>query len=180
MLHKRPLLSMLRHRAMFLMIAASTFSVGSIAATFWLIHHSSNEEKPILCIVNSDYILSVCDLLADPNRFKSDTVRVRATLVGYHELVLYDSKCSGENEVLRVSLDQPLRQKLITGVDALKGRGFVQGNFHATVTIVGRFEQEQDEDCKSESGSPKNSNHRYTRNCFVIIAADVESVEGAV
>jgi hypothetical protein len=176
---KRPLYSAVRRRATFILLAALTFAAGSVAATFWLVRQSSHKEKPIAHSANSDNALSICDLLDDPDRYSSSAVRVRATLVGYHQLALYDSNCLGENRILRATLDQPLRQKLITGIDALNGQGFVQGNFRANVTLVGRLEQASGRRCESEGNNLESDSSRSIEHCFVIIVTDVESVETA-
>ena len=156
-------------------IAALTFIVGVSAAALWLIYR-----KPVYPNQNSaaDSSLSFCDLVQNTERFNSKVVRIRAILIGYHEIVLYDPSCGSDIKYIRADFDVDSRQQLIKAIDSLNGAGSRNGNFWADVVLSGRFEKIPNADCRikyKDSGMPNRNHINY---CYQLVVSNVEHVEG--
>lgn len=84
-------------------------------------------------------LLSICQLNADPKPHLLKEIKVKATLGGYHTIVLSDPACEGA--FVRADLDVATRQDLIKKLAALGDSGVKHGNFEASVVLTGRFEE---------------------------------------
>lgn len=124
-----------------------------------------------------DAPLSFCELARTPDRYTNKTVRVRSTLIGYHELAIYDATCGAQTKYIRVDFETETREELVQKVTSLGGRGMRRGNFWVDAILVGRFEKIPESDCKNavkESGMP---NRYYVNYCYRIAVDHVEQVE---
>lgn len=121
-------------------------------------------------------LLDFCDLVRTPKNYESKTVRIRAVLMGYHELALYSPVCDNKIKYIRAELDSKSRKQLVQGVANLGGSGMKYGNFWVEVVVIGRFEKIPESDCKKvarESGMP---GRYYANYCYQVAASDLERV----
>jgi hypothetical protein len=156
-------------------IAALTFVVGISAAALWLIYRKPANPNQNSSAAVADPPLSFCDLVQNAERFNSKVVRVRAILIGYHEIALYDSSCGSDIKYIRADFDADSRQQLIKAIDSLNGAGFRNGNFWANFVLSGHFEKIPDCRIKyKESGMPSRNHINY---CYRLVVSKVEHVE---
>jgi len=161
----------MRHLTVRLIVNAVILSiVGITSAALWLTHRSSSIvgtaplEAPITC----------CELIQNPDRYFSKTIRVRAVLLGYHELALYDPACKGVDKYVRADFDSASRKKLVMGIADLNGVGLKEGNFWAEVVLVGRFEKVNAAEAYGNRPESQKVNHQYIKYRFRLVVLDVE------
>lgn len=136
-------------------------------------HRTSSVENWVVATIPLQAPVTCCELIQNPDRYFSKITRVRAVLLGYHELGLYDPVCKGVDKYILADFDSASRMKLIKRIADLKGAGFKQGNFWAEVVLVGRFEKVKDTDVKSDAPP---GDHQYIKYRYQLVVLDVEQV----
>lgn len=126
----------------FFIVAAISCLIGVCVALLWIVRDSS-KSKDFVSNVPLETVTGICNLVKEPSLYNSKTVRVRATLTGYHEIALYDTDCISETNFVRADFSVASREKLVDAVDALNGDGFRNGNFIVEAVLVGEFKQIQ-------------------------------------
>jgi hypothetical protein len=117
-------------------VAILTFLCGvGLTAVFLVRRHEQTIEKPILQ-------MNVCDVVRNPAQYQFKFVRLKGAMIGFHELVLYDDACKGEENYIRVVLDQSSRAHLGQLTAKLENHGLRAGNFYLQVVLTGRLELE--------------------------------------
>lgn len=154
-------------------LAVITSIIAITTAALWLAHRTSSVEKWVGATIPLQAPVTCCDLIQNPDRYYSKTLRVRAILLGYHELALYDPACKGVDKYILADFDSASRQKLIKGIADLKGAGSREGNFWTEVVLVGRFEKVKDTDVKSDA---RSRDHQYIKYRFQLVVMDVEQI----
>jgi len=162
--------------ARLIIIAVITSIIGITAAALWLTHRTSSVEKSAVATMPSEAPVTCCELIQNPDRYYSKTTRVRAVLLGYHELALYDPACKGVDKYIRADFDSASRNKLVKGIADLHGAGFKEGNFWAEVVLVGRFEKLPEVDSKTNESDSQLAGHKYIKYRFRLVVVDVEHV----
>ncbi|HKU77568.1 MAG TPA: hypothetical protein VJR02_26875 [Pyrinomonadaceae bacterium] len=119
-----------------LAIAALTFIIG-ISLTAWLFFTTIYSRFP-----NREQLenVSVCEVARVPGKFEGRRVRLQGSLVGFHELALYDPSCHNVDNYIRVDLDQSSRTELVRLANKLENGGLQDGNFMLKAELVGRVE----------------------------------------
>jgi hypothetical protein len=156
-------------------VAVLTFIIGIAVTMIWFIYNS-RIDRSVARYVPPNTSLTLCDLIRNSSDYDSKIVRVRAMLVGYHEIVLYDSNCKSEENYVRADFDSTSRQKLIDAISTLNGVGFLHGNFEARVVLTGRFEKLQDKDDKNKV-EELETNQQPVKYFSRLIVLDIEHVE---
>jgi hypothetical protein len=159
-----------------IIIAVITSIIGVTAAAFWLTHRSSNIEKSVVGTTPSETPATCCELIQNPDRYYSKTIRVRGVLLGYHELALYDPACKGVDKYIRADFDSASRRKLVKGIADLNGAGSKEGNFWAEVVLAGRLEKVNEADVNENKPESQKVNHQYIKYRFRLVVLDVEQV----
>lgn len=126
-------------------------------------------------VVDETRILSVCDLVENSDRYLSTTVRVRGTLVGYHELLIYDGACLKEGNNIRVELNADTRRQFTAAAAKLNDKTLQQGNFLVEVILVGRFERDSASGNTDAATGPTRE-PRYVRFPYRLVVSTVERV----
>jgi len=145
-----------------------------MAVMIWLFPRFNAINQSTITTESGTHV-AFCDLIGNPRRYYSRTIRVQAILVGYHELGLYDPACQGE--YIRADFDSSSRQKLIEAINTLDGSGFQRGNFWVKVVLAGRLEAFQGSNRIGEHEESELSSHQRLnyRSRFVVL--NVEHVE---
>jgi hypothetical protein len=159
-----------------LIIIAFMLMIAISAAALWWKPWSSPADKVVVNAIKEEAPTTCCELFQNPDRYYSKSVRVRAILLGYHELARYDSACKAPDKYIRADFDSASRKKLIKGIADLKGAGFKEGNFWAQVVLVGRFEMLAHAAVSPDKTDSKLEGHEYIRYQFRFVVLDVEHV----
>lgn len=159
-----------------LIIVVITFIIAVTAAALWLMYRSSNNEKSAVETIRSEAPATCCELMQNPDRYYSKTIRIQAVLLGYHELALYDPACKGVDKYIRADFDSASRKKLVEGIANLNGAGSKEGNFWADVVLTGRFEKVKEGDSNDNKTESLKVDHQYIKYRFRLVVLDVEQV----
>jgi hypothetical protein len=139
------------------------------STALWLVHRHREkqvEDQPAL------HVMPVCDLVQKAPRYFSRVVRVQGTLVGYHELLLFDEACKNDENYIRVDLDAATRKQMAEEAAKLGPGGMRQGNFWLQVVLLGRLEplieEEHDANTTGDISHPHPITYRYHLIVFAI------------
>jgi hypothetical protein len=168
----------MRHLAGRLIMVVFTLIIGISANALWLMRRSPDIDQSIVKNVMAETPVTCCELTQNPELYYSNIIRVRAALLGYHELALYDPACKGIDKYVRADFDSASRKKLATGIADLNGAGFKDGNFWAEVVLLGRFEIINEPVLNRNKPESQRVDHRYIKYRSRLVL-DVEQV-GAV
>lgn len=124
-----------RYRKLFGLVSILTLATAVAASCAWLMlrHRNSNETGEIK-------VIALCELLANPNKYVSQEVKVEGIVLGFHQLALYDPGCNSTAHFLPADFTPTARQELIASVDALQGSAFQRGNFWVRAASLGRLQ----------------------------------------
>jgi hypothetical protein len=173
--YRGDVLQMKRLTVPLIIIAVITSIIGISVAALLLTHRSSRIERSVVGSM-PEAPVTVCELIQNPDGYYAKSISVRAVLLGYHELALYDPACKGVDKYVRADFDSALREELVAGIAGLKGAGFKEGNFWAEVLLVGRFEKLADAVPRTNKSSSKLEGHEYIKYRFRFVVLDVAHV----
>jgi hypothetical protein len=133
-----------RRTASRLGIALLTFVVGiGLSAGLFIVfrHEKCRDSEKLEKSPDSENLetLSICDIRPH-SEYEGRRVRIKGTLVGFHELALYDPSCKSSGNYVRVDLDQSSRATLIKLASKFQNNGLREGNYFLKVELVGRLE----------------------------------------
>jgi hypothetical protein len=164
----------MRHLTARVVVAIFTFAVGVVIASIWLIYRAPAVDESAIKAPRSDANVPFCDLIQHPEQYNSKTIRVRSTLLGFHEMALYDPACDSEMHFIRAELDSKSRQELGRLTD---GWGIRNGSFWVNAVVRGRFEKISDEEQRSEAEDLERIKHPGAVSNFRLAVSDIEQME---
>ena len=127
-----------RHK-FFWLAGLLTFFIGLATSAVWIVVKRSRvaSAPPV---VTERQLNNFCKSLNSRTLDVSGEIQVRGVLVGFHELVFYDSSCNEPSNAVWVIPSGVARSELVTSVDDLRDSAFREGNFWVVATLTGRLE----------------------------------------
>lgn len=164
-----------RYRKVYMIVAVFTFVLGLSASATWYVLRSRAPKTATSSPTAAGQSFP-CDLLTEPNAYISKLVHVRAIVVGFHQLAVYDPTCNLPTNSIRADFDSAARGELINSVEALKGSTFQRGNFWVEVTLFGRLETVEDSGGDTADGVMSTNALRIS-NRYRLVVSHIENAQ---
>lgn len=163
----------MRRLTLRLAVAVTAFVIGIASATAWLVNNLSESDRVSHIDAPRDSIVNFCDLISRPEQYDGSVVRTRATITGFHMLILSDSACIEENNFVRADFTPQLRGKFTAAYSSAGESELHEGNFRAEVTLIGRFEKVAS---PSRYQAHKRADKQFISYSYRIDVSDISSV----
>jgi hypothetical protein len=83
--------------------------------------------------------LDVCDVTKNIAQYNNKTIKIKAKIKGYHELVLYDDSCPEDGNLIKIEFSDLTQKQLF---DISNKANFQKSDITGDIFVLGKIEQD--------------------------------------